>query len=370
VSIYQQSQIVLREVLKLGRDGLLVDYPQVMGPVSRADMESGRVRATVARYSAKQIINWRTEKVGAIHKLVLVVLEERGEEITVDGFGIDYFDRYRVLRLVEGVYTQETWRFGKDGWILEQEQFTVLDGAGRRWDHIPFIFVGSNNNDPSIDPAPMYDLAEVNISHYQNSAELEEANYVHAQGTLVIDIGKTDATEFEKVNPKGIRVGARGSIVVGEGGSANLLQLSRDGSLESNMGKKEDYMVALGARLIQPGSASKTATEAQSDVENEHSVLSLAVSNVNEAYTRCLDWLSRFMGVSGEVRYEIDQEFTAPKLDAQMLTALIAAWQSGKYPEGDFWAQFRKYGLIDPEKTDDDIRGELETQVVGLEFDE
>lgn len=367
VSIYQQSQLVLREVLKIGRDGLLADYPQVSGPASRSDMESGRVRATVSRYSARQVINWRTEKIGAIYKLVLVVLKELGEEITVDGFGIDYFDRYRVLRLVEGVYTQETWRYGTKGWSIEQEQFTVLDGAGKVWDVIPFTFVGSNNNDPSIDASPMYDMAEVNIAHYRNSADYEDSVYFIGQAQPWMSGLSEEWRNW--IQEQGLYVGSRSPILLPQGGQFGIEQAEPNTLAKEAMDQKEAQMVALGARLIQPGSASKTATEAQSDTENEHSVLSLAVSNVNEAYMLCLEWMARFMNVTGEVRYEINQEFTAPKLDAHMLTALIAAWQSGKYPEADFWTQFRKFGLIDPEKDDDAIREELDTQVdsLGLE---
>src|SRR5690606_10008160 len=94
----------------------------------------------------------------------------------------------------------------------------------------------------------------------------------------------------------------------------------------------EKQMIAIGARLIQPGSAPKTATESQSENENEHSVLSLAVANVNEAYFKCVEWIKQFMGVVGDHKYEINQEFTRPNLDANMIMALIALWQSGKWP--------------------------------------
>lgn len=367
VSVYQQSQHVLREVLKIGRHGLLADYPTTEGAVSRADMDAGRVRATIASYSANQIINWRTERIGAIHKLVLVVLKERAERIMPDGFGIDYFDRYRVLRLRDGVYTQETWSNDRSGLHVEQEEFPVRNGSGGFWDRIPFTFVGSNNNEASIDPAPMYDMAEVSIAHYRNSADYEDSVYFIGQAQPWMSGLSEEWRNW--IQEQGLYVGSRSPILLPQGGQFGITQAMPNTLAREAMDQKEDQMVALGARLIQPGSASKTATEAKADTENEHSVLSLAVANVNEAYMSCLEWMGQFMNVSGESRYEINQEFTAPNIDAQMLTALIQAWQSGKYPEADLWSQLRKYGLIDEEKDDEQIREELDTQAVTLDFE-
>ncbi|MDO3651427.1 hypothetical protein, partial [Nocardia mangyaensis] len=48
------------------------------------------------------------------------------------------------------------------------------------------------------------------------------------------------------------------------------------------------------------------------------------------------------------------------------------AVQGGKLPAGDFWQYLRDRGVIDPEKTDDQIRDELETEnpVIDLDDDE
>jgi len=49
---------------------------------------------------------------------------------------------------------------------------------GSLWDEIPFSFIGSINNDETIDKAPLYDIAEINISHYRNSADYEESSFL------------------------------------------------------------------------------------------------------------------------------------------------------------------------------------------------
>lgn len=368
VSVYQQSQSVLAGVLKKGRHFVLVDYPQTDGVASRADMDSGRIRPTVASYPAESVINWRADRVGAVLKLSLVVIYELIEVPTSDGYGIEEVEQYRVLRLRDGVYTQELWRGTERGFEVFQTETIMRDGSGSPWDHIPGIFVGSENNDPSIDGSPLYDLAELNIAHYRNSADYEDSAFFCGQPQVYMS--GLNEHWLEMIEEKGIYFGSRAILPLPVDGSAGILQAQPNTLAKEAMDQKENQMISIGARLIEPGSATKTATEAQSENEAQHSVLSLAVSNVSEAYTRCLEWMGRFMNVSGEFAYEINQEFTRPNLDAPLMTALVAYWQTGEWPRSEMRRVFRKYGLLDTEKTDEELDEELESNPPALELDQ
>ena len=72
-------------------------------------MQSGAIRATVVQYEAEDVINWRMEKQGAYLKLAMVVISEC-QAVQVDEFETQEVEQYRVLRLVEGVYTVEIYR--------------------------------------------------------------------------------------------------------------------------------------------------------------------------------------------------------------------------------------------------------------------
>jgi hypothetical protein len=140
--------------------------------------------------------------------------------------------------------------------------------------------------------------------------------------------------------------------------------------IKEAMDAKENQLVALGARLIERGSAVKTATQADNDSAAEHSVLSLVVSNVSEAYDQCLVWMAKFVGATGQTLYKLNQDFTQISLDANILGQLFAAVQGGKLPESDFWQYLRDRGVIDPEKTNDDVRDELAAQSPGPDLDD
>jgi hypothetical protein len=48
---------------------------------------------------------------------------------------------------------------------------------------------------------------------------------------------------------------------------------------------------------------------------------------------------------------------------------LVGAWQSGSIPETDLWMNLRKKGVINPEKTDEEIKEELDAATAGLNLD-
>lgn len=367
VSIYQQSQSVIGHLLETGRHGLLVDYPSVdAGGVSIADRASRGIRATVASYEAEAVINWRTRLVGGQHLLSLVVLHEKYDTETLDGFGIETKDQYRVLKLDEsGLYVQELWR-NESGWnVVETREPT--DGKGQRWKLIPFQFLGSENNDSSIDDAPLYDMAEINIGHYRNSADYEEAAYLVGQPQpWMAGLGQHDIDRMEE---QGLYLGSRAPWLLPQGGTCGVWQAQANSVAKEAMDAKEDQMVALGARLIERGSATKTATQAASDSAAEHSVLSLLVSNVSEGYTQALQWVAQFENATGDVEYKLNQDFTQITLDANIMAGLFNAVQGGQLPQADFWQYLRDRGVIDPEKTDEMIRDELQTSSAGLDLE-
>ncbi|MCP4700457.1 MAG: DUF4055 domain-containing protein [Gammaproteobacteria bacterium] len=374
LSIYQHSQQTLEAVLKTGFYGLLADYPRVGGPVSKADAEKNAIRATVAAYPAKSIINWKVEKIGGRHMLSMAVLRETFSTETPDGFGTEEKPQYRVLRLSENggdrLYTQEVWRehekenSKEKEWYLHVEPFAPVDAAGRSWQEIPFCFVGAKNNDAIPDKAPLYDIAELNIGHFRNSAEYEDTCFMCGQVQPVMSGVERDWVEY--LEEKGFQIGSRVVLPLPIGASFSYEQAAPNPIPAEAMKTKEAQMVALGAQLLTAGQTTKTATEADADNSRNTSVLALVASNVSEAYTRCLNWIGRFMGADHEYLYTITQDFTRYSLQPQLITALVQLWQTGKYPDSDLWEQLRKYGLINSERQDEEIKDELETSGEGL----
>jgi len=284
-------------------------------------------------------------------------------------FAVKTISQRRVLRLVEGVYTVEIWRKSEkaeDEWYMH-DSYAPKDGKGNHWDVIPFQFVGAENNDISIDAPPLSDMAEINIAHYRNSADYEDSVYFTGQPQAWAS--GIDEDFLAILKKEKVYVGSRTLFPVPSGEQFGFAQTQPNQSAKEAMDSKESQMAAIGARIISKGSAVKTATEAQNDNEAEHSVLSLAVSNVSEAYVKCLAWVQRFNNSEGDYTFEINKDFTKFTVDAQLLNGFTSLINTGKWPESDFWTVMRKYQLIDADKTDEEIKGELESSENGLGLD-
>lgn len=389
-SLVQLAQQCLAEVLKMGRAGVLVDYPKTIGPVSRGQQIAGDMRVVVNFYGARDIINWRSVRRGAKQLLSLLVLRETWEEDTQ--WVAPCMDQYRVLRLIDNktgylpwddatlpliwngvgrVYTQELWRINSEGWYMHEQPTVVLDGAGNPWDEIPFSFIGAHNNSHYLGPMPLYDLCSLNIAHYRNSADYEDSAYIVGQPQFWMS--GMDERWLKDLEEKGIVVGSRSILPIPVGGSAGILQAAPNTLARQAMLDKEEQMAALGARLLNGNGQVKTATQQDSEDAAAHSVLTLSCNNTSMAISKCLSWAAKFENVTlvanadgdddaDDNTFAINTDFTGTTIDAPTLSALLAMVQAGKMPESDFWQTLRNMELIAPEKTDDEIKEELDSQ--------
>lgn len=339
------------EVLQTGRAGLLADYPTRDGqPTTRAEQASGDVRATLTLYRAEDVINWRVTQRNAKAVLSLVVLREK-YDASDDGFKIERKDQYRVLRL-DGTYSVEIWRNEGTWTIVSSTRPT--DGAGNPLREIPFTFIGSENNDPSIDPAPLEDMAELNIAHYRNSADYEESVFVVGQPTPVVS--GIDEAWWTNVLKEQIRFGSRSGIPLPVDATFALVQAEPNNLAFEAMKHKEEQMKGLGAKLVEITKVQRTATESVQDEVSETSVLSRTVNNVSSGFLWCLEWAAIFSGITTInrdekdadkklVNFELNTDFDFSNMSAEEINAAISAWQQGAISFTEMRTSIRKSGL-------------------------
>lgn len=359
VSLEQQSKKALGEVLAFGRCGLLVDYPNVGEVASRQDLLDGKVRPTIILYDPWDIINWRTKTIGAKKLLSLVVIAEQ-YIVEDDGFEMKTDRQWRVLRLEDetGVYKVEIWR-EENGTFQEYEFYYPTDASGNNLREIPFTFIGAVNNDPNVDLSPLYDLATLNIAHYRNSADYEEACYIVGQPTPYL-AGLTKDW-VEDVLKGQVHLGSRAAIPLPQGGTAGLLQANPNTMPKEAMEAKERQMVALGAKLVEQSSVQRTATEARQEEASEVSVLATCAKNVAAAYRMALTWCGVFLGTDQEPEFDLNTDFEIGRMSAQDRAQLIAEWQAGAiaFEEMRFNLRRANVAYLDDEEAKDAIEEEM-----------
>lgn len=371
ISLEQVAKDAETYVLGYGRAGLLADYPNTGGkPTTVADQNNGNVRPTLTVYAPWNVINWRTVTVNNKVLLSLVVLKEK-YDTDETGFGSATADQFRVLRLMRDdagnpVYQVELWRNASGSW--EHTVANPLDGAGLPISEIPFTFIGSINNDPSIDPAPMYDICSLNIAHYRNSADYEESCFMVGQPTPVF-IGLTQDW-VETVLKGKIYLGSRAAIPLPAGADAQLLQMEANSAPFEAMGHKENQMVALGAKLVQSAEVQRTATEANIDHAAESSVLATVTQNVSAAIKWGLEWCAIFYNIVGQdadarskaVDFKLNTDFALAALSVEDQKAIVANWQAEAISWKEMRTQLRRAGQAT--ETDEDAKKEIEADAV------
>ena len=158
-------------------------------------------------------------------KLCLVVLRET-VDVEDDGFETKTAVAYRVLRLKDGVYWVERYREdtnnGKTELVVHEPPVTPTKADGSTFDFIPFTFFGPENNDADMDASPMYSMATLNLAHYRNSADYEDACFIAGQPTPVF-AGLTEEWVKNVMQGKAF-LGSRGGIMLPKDGTAQLLQ--------------------------------------------------------------------------------------------------------------------------------------------------
>ena len=345
LSLTQFTRKLLGDSLEVGRSGILVDYPTVADGLTK--IETDGINANMLRYKAESIINWRTENINGASVLSLVVLTEKMQKTSDDGFSSEEVTYYRVLKLEEGVYSQCIYNDEED--IVSVIEPTKNDGS--RWNEIPFTFVGSENNNEDIDKPVLIDIAEANIAHYRNSADYEESSFITGQPTPYL-AGLTQSWVDSVLDGK-IVLGSKAAIFLPENGTAGLLQSAPNSMPIEGMRQKEEQMIKIGARIIADSSGTETAEAAKIRFSGQNSKLSSVIGNIEEAIKKSAGWVGEFMGGDGDIEFKLNRQFYDSTIDPQKLIANIQMLDRGVIGMTDFREMLRK--AADITRTDEEI---------------
>lgn len=347
-SIYQLAQSSLESILEVGRHGLYVDY------------NSDSKLPYIFQYQAEDIINWRADRINGRTILTLVVLREMVEE--EDGFGFKDTIQYRVLAIEDGKFICRVYRkpAGSSVYQIHSEYIPERAGNGA-WDEIPFTFIGAQNNDHTIDEAPLLGLAKINLGHYRNSADYEDS--VFFCGQVQPYIGGLNEQWRDWLQENGVMVGSRSPILLPDKGSYGYVQAQPNMLAKEAMDSKRDYMVALGAQLVSSDSKVKTIIQSVGEQSAQTSILSICCSNVSDAFSKALMWCAEYLGLdTKDTSFEINKDLVNHIADSSMIREIVAAWQSGATRKSDLVRSLQKYDVIDPADDVDMVVDELNNQ--------
>jgi hypothetical protein len=362
------AEQIVDDDITVGRAGIFVDHPVVAPNTSVADAERNNQRPFLKHYTAEQIFNWKVEGRKNAQVITQVRLWEWQEIPGENEFDVKVRKQIRILDFnPEGQYRQRVFikvkfPMGKEEWVQQGPDIVPLKN-GVPLDFIPFFFVGVKNGSAKTEKPPLIDLANINISHYQSTADLEHGAHFTGLPTAVIT-GHSDSVgdgEEKEV----YRIGSSTAWVFPEAeAEVQYLEFQGQGlqALETRVEKKEQQMAALGARMLSPDKkAVETAETAQIHRMGETSVLASLAKCVSESIEAALKVMSDWAGYkSDKLTFHLNKDFLATQMSSDELTALLQLWQSGGIAYADLLENLKKGEVVREDRTEDEIRSEIE----------
>lgn len=355
MSLHLLSKTVVKEVLAVGRYGMLVDANP-----------DGRGNAYIACYTAENILDWQTSEINGKWVLSKVTLREIYYDRDSHWSPYEYRSRFRVLVLEHDdeenryIYTQYLYNDSDTA----VNQIPDLDAApaevvtptvrGEPLDYIPFKIVGPFTNVPDVQRPPILDIVTLNYSHYMSYAQLEQALFY--TGSPVFTVQQQDGSE-----PGEYQVGPDVVWILGEGEQANLMEFNGRGlqHLENALRNKEDQIASIGGRMM-PGT-SRGAAESDNALlmqeRNEQTLLLNLADTVDEAMTEVLgwwaDWNNASINTVAALVFEVNRDFLIKDAGAREFRAIHQMYAEGVIPLDVVYDYLRKFEVI-PEWMDAD----------------
>jgi hypothetical protein len=362
---------VVKDQASIGRGVTIVDW-------SDADQ-----RPYVAFYPGEDVINWRQERIGGTIRLTMLVVRETIEEVGSDEYAPTMMEQFRSFRLVkatpgtedkpgtDGYVVAEVWKRAKtvnrtnspetaagtgttnasEATMTKMETRTMARN-GRPLPDIPAVWHGADENSPVIGKAPLAAIANVNVAHFRNSADLEN-------GRHVAGIPTPYACGFVEPGTKLYLGSSHAWISTDKDAQCGFLEFEGQGlnALKEGLEEKQSQMASLGARLIEPRQKDAEAYETvQLRASAETSALARIGILGSESLTSALCWAAWWVSPGAEhpdslkeqVNIVLNKDFTSSAMDPAMLRELVSSFQQSAISRDTLFHNLQR-GEIIPE---------------------
>ena len=343
------AENIIRDILSLGRFGMLPDF---------APNATSKDIPHIATYCAQDICDWNVEIINGRHKLVRVELRDMPDSDTEERLELALIDDiYTVRRWVSSQNNGNSKKKKPSSWHLISEVMPIING--RNLNYIPFIFVNTYDLLPNVTKPPMLDLVDVNLAHYQNSADYEHALFMTAQATPWVSGNFTQENEPSTI-------GAGSFWVLPVDAKAGMLEFSGAGisAQRQAMEDKKNDMASLGARMIFEGQVRNEASDtARMRGRSELALLGSAVNVTEAALKKIISICAEWIGAAKEkVIVKLNRDWIETRMAGKDIKELVAAWQGGAISYDTLYANLQKGEIASIERSAEQEKDLIETE--------
>ena len=322
-----------RTVISFGHCGVLVDAPK----------EGEKTRPYWVTYKPSDILGWRTEIIDGARVLTQVRLLEKVVE--PDGaYGEKNITQVRVLE--RGRY--EIHR--KDDKKGEYKLFE--EGEMSLKDKIPFAVAYSNRVGFYESRSPLYDIAELNLKHYQIQSDLD--NILHISSVPLLAV-------FGYPNADEITIGPSEALSLPPESRMEYISPSGD-SYDSQFKRLDDIKeqintlslaAVLGQKLVGETAEAKRIDRSQND-----STMMVVAQQMQDLIDNCLKFHSEYLNEPNAGSSFVNRDFVSTRLEPQEIQSLLALFTSGTISQETLLNQLSAGEILGD---DFDVEDEIET---------
>ena len=299
------AQDVVSELLVTGRVAVVLDFVAPIG---------APVRPYWCLKHAEDLLAWRVEMFndGPERLTRLVFRENTWVEDPNNEYGLVLEHRVREYTLMEEGVVVRVLALRDGKWIEIKKNTPSVVGQSLR--EIPSIIANSRQMGIEVIQPPLAPIADLSLSHYRTSADLEQGNYYASLPTaytigaslpagpssrgISTNQGQTHGIQALPHGVKGYRLGSGSVLELPKEAEIGYLEIKGPGlkSIHMTLDRKERNLQAVGARLVQdqkkqPETARAVGIKAQADASLLRLIANVTDEVLTQALTVSLGWM-------------------------------------------------------------------------------
>ena len=313
------AQDIVSELLVTGRIAVVLDFIAPTG---------GSVRPYWCLKHAEDLLAWRVEMPDdGPERLMRLVFRENGlVKDPKNEYGLILEHRIREYTLTDDGVLVRVLALRDGKWIETKAVLPQVIGESLR--EIPVIIANARQVGTEVIQPPLAPIADLSLSHYRTSADLEQGNYFASLPTPYTTgatmpagaPGRGIPTNQEQTHGiralpqgvKGYKLGSGNVLELPKEATIGYLEISGPGlaSIHQTLDRKERNLHSVGAQLIRDQKQPETAETARIRAQADASLLRLIANTTDEVLTRALSVSLSWLGdPNADVSVKLNRAF-------------------------------------------------------------
>lgn len=326
------------DAIHYGKSHLMCDFPVV--DTENMNLEEFRLnnyRPYMTHINPTRLISWSSEEGAGINNLNKIrILEDKVVESSLN----EWADK--TITYIRVIYTDRT-----DNYVYDPEigieNFEFQNTTANTLGYIPIQTVYSDKTGFFEAEPALYDLAQLNLRHWQSSSD--QNNILHiARVPFLLAVG------FDEGELNNTEIGAN-RMIVSSNVDAEIKHVEHTGKAigagSADLQHIENQMSAMGAdQLLSKGVSRMTATARKVDQMESMSILQMTLRGIEQAIEQCYVAAGAYLGIDAStVSVTIGDDLSTAN-EPNPTAALIQLKASGLLTDEQLVEEAKRQGIL------------------------